>query len=212
MCRVLQADRAAVLALLGKIATPRSRDGPSASRQSDWPDWVGSAPSTSGAADGRRVFGVDKHRAAAFGISTPRADDGLRLKYLVNGRWRRDLSAACTTGSGRPATAGCRNCSLQTGRSDLILNVSKMALSSPTGAPGIGHNQPPNFMGKRSHSLQCAPTDPPSAPRLETQLRNALVAGRADGAKRDREQEECGPAYVAGLEHAYFKRVPVRAK
>jgi len=43
------------------------------------------------------------------------------------------------TADGRPATAGSRNCSLQTGRSDLVLNVSKVASISPTGAPALGH-------------------------------------------------------------------------
>ena len=45
---------------------------------------VGDAHSTSRAADGRRVFGIDKHRVAAFGISTPRTDDGLRPQYPEN--------------------------------------------------------------------------------------------------------------------------------
>jgi hypothetical protein len=30
------------------------------------------------------VFGVDTHRAAAFGISNPGTDDGIRLQNLVN--------------------------------------------------------------------------------------------------------------------------------
>ena len=37
--------------------------------------------------------------------------------------------------SGRPATAGCRNCSPHTGRSDLISNASNVALIAPTGSP-----------------------------------------------------------------------------
>ena len=51
--------------------------------QPGWQVWVGCARSTSGAADGRQAFGIDKHRAAAFGIWTPRTDDGLRPQYLV---------------------------------------------------------------------------------------------------------------------------------
>jgi hypothetical protein len=39
----------------------------------------------------------------------------------------------------RPATASSRNCSLQTCRSELVFNVSKVASISRSGAPATGH-------------------------------------------------------------------------
>ena len=42
---------------------------------------------------------------------------------------------------GRPETTGSPDCSPQTGRSDLILNVSKGASISPTWAPAIGQER-----------------------------------------------------------------------
>ena len=42
---------------------------------------------------------------------------------------------------GRPETAGAPDCLPQTSRSDLILNVSKVASISPTWAPATGHNR-----------------------------------------------------------------------
>jgi hypothetical protein len=54
-----------------------------------------------------------------------------------------------TAGPGRPATAGSRNYSLQTGRSDLVLNFSEVVSISPTGAPATGHMRAPATVGSR---------------------------------------------------------------
>ena len=67
-------------------------------------------------------------------LSRPRTTGARRPRPARCGRVKQQ-----TTANGRPATAGSWNCSPQTGRSDLILNVSKVASRSPTGAPDIGH-------------------------------------------------------------------------
>lgn len=77
-----------VLAAAEPPSKGTARIRPAASRRrvqsSVWRFRIGSSHSTSCATDARRVFGVDKHRAAALGISNPRKDDGLLLQYLVN--------------------------------------------------------------------------------------------------------------------------------
>ena len=59
---------------------------------------------------------------------------------------------------GRPATPGSRNCSPQTGRSDRILNVSKVASISSTGAPGIGHYEKVAVMTSGRHADAAIPS------------------------------------------------------
>jgi len=51
---------------------------------------------------------------------------------------RRSSSTTARTACGRPETAGSPDCLPQTSRSDLILNVSKVASISPTWAPATG--------------------------------------------------------------------------
>jgi len=67
---------------------------------------------------------------------------GLWRLYFETGHRRGDFLADRMTGSGRQASADCREFSLQTGRSDLVLNGSKVASISPTVAPAVGHDLP----------------------------------------------------------------------
>ena len=76
----------------------------------------------------------------------------------------------------RPATAGSRNCSLQTCRSDLVLNVSKVASTSPTGTPALGQ-EPSSATGRLRAARRCRhhPSRAPGARSQRTTRRGSNV-------------------------------------